>query len=744
MSKMSKAVLWNLWCPWLLLLCATAAFGADPPAPSYDHRFGPNPFLPSNAKAGFEGFLKPSDFPTAEYCGHCHEEAHKQWRQSAHANSFRAPFYVKNVNLLIDGKGIEYSRHCEGCHNPIALFSGALTKSSPINRSFDEDGVTCMVCHSIQKIQNTGGTGSYVMGIPAVMVKPDGTPVTTPVSYDDIFLHPELHKRAVMRDFYRTPEFCAVCHKAALPRTLNGYKWLRAFSVYDEWQNSSWSKESPLPFYKKEEVSTCQTCHMAKVDALHDYGSEQGKIASHRFLGANTAIPVFYGYADQTQKIWEYLQDNILGIDIFALNKQKLGGEQLIIPLDGQKFSVLPGDTITANVVIQNKKIGHSLVPEQRDFYESWVEFTAEDSTGRLLYHSGFLDPKGFLEPDAHSYTNRLVSNSGKLLDLHQVWETKVKTYDNTILPGRSDLVRYRFWIPPDAKGPIKLTAKVNYRRFRKGFTNFIFPDARDFPVVTMASQSGTLNLGENDPAPATNQQKLMLRWNNYGIALLGQQQYGLAEQAFQKVVEIQPNYAEGYINIALAEYSTLIENKRETPDGVGNLSVSNPLYEKFGSALKALDRALQISPGNFRALYYQGLIYRLQKRLEPAIKDQLLVVAAYPRFRQARQELGYAYYLQKKYQLAREQLEVLQAINPDDQTAHFYLSLVYEQLGMTKEALDERAAYAEQKDDPTVGALAQDFWRSHPEVTSELEPFHVHEQTLKRKYKTTVGGVLP
>jgi hypothetical protein len=148
-------------------------------------------------------------------------------------------------------KGIEYSRHCEGCHNPIALLSGALTKNSQLDRSFDEDGITCTVCHSIDKIQNTAGTGSYVMGIPATMVTEDGTPIPGEASFDDILAHPKLHSRAVMKDFYRTPEFCATCHKAALPKMLNDYKWQRAFSVYDEWQQSSWSQESPLPFYKK-------------------------------------------------------------------------------------------------------------------------------------------------------------------------------------------------------------------------------------------------------------------------------------------------------------------------------------------------------------------------------------------------------------------------------------------------------------------------------------------------------------
>ena len=30
--------------------------------------------------------------------------------------------------------------------------------------------------------------------------------------------HPERHSKAVMQDFLHTPEFCAACHKANLPR----------------------------------------------------------------------------------------------------------------------------------------------------------------------------------------------------------------------------------------------------------------------------------------------------------------------------------------------------------------------------------------------------------------------------------------------------------------------------------------------------------------------------------------------
>jgi Flp pilus assembly protein TadD len=710
---------------------------------SYQYRFGENPFLPSRALSSTGQFIPAEAFPTASYCAKCHEDAHREWRQSAHANSFRAPFYLRNVELLMHQKGIEYTRHCEGCHNPIALLSGALTKDSQLDRSFDEDGITCTVCHSIEKIQNTAGTGSYVMGIPATMVAEDGTPIPGEASFDDILAHPKQHSKAVMKDFYRTPEFCAVCHKAALPKVLNDYKWQRAFSVYDEWQQSSWSRESPLSFYKKDTVSTCQTCHMAPSDGVRDYGAKGGKIRSHRFLGANTAIPTYYGYGEQLDKVKDFLKD-VVAVDLFALGVESGAEAKMIAPLGRTVFRFQGGMAVTACVVIQNKKIGHSLVPEQRDFYESWVEFQATDGQGKVLYHSGYLEPTGYVEEHAHTYTNRLVSVTGKLNDLHQVWETKVKAYDNTILPGRSDLVRYRFWIPADAPGPIFLTAKVNYRRFRRGFTDFVFQPPRDFPIVEIASEKATLRLGVNEASAATDPNTELLRWNNYGIALMGEQQYWEAEQAFRRVVQIDPRYADGYINIALAEYSKLVENKRERPDGIGNMSATNASFEKYEPALRSLEKALKIHPDDPRARYYRGLIYRLQNKLTLAEDDQQYVLSQFSRLRQALQELGYIYYLQKRYTDAEHQFEALQAINPDDLTAHYYLSLICDRLGMKQRAQQEGAEYAEHRDDPTVGGLAQDFWRRYPAVADELAPYHVHGTALRKETRSTVGGALP
>ncbi len=85
--------------------------------------------VPGNATTENGAFLPPTAFPTADYCARCHTEAFHQWRQSLHANSFRDPFYRTSVNILRNTKGIEFTRHCDSCHNPIGVVSGALRKT---------------------------------------------------------------------------------------------------------------------------------------------------------------------------------------------------------------------------------------------------------------------------------------------------------------------------------------------------------------------------------------------------------------------------------------------------------------------------------------------------------------------------------------------------------------------------------------------------------------------------------------
>jgi Flp pilus assembly protein TadD len=686
---------------------------------TYNYLFEKDNFaLPGNAATEDNEFIQPGAFPKAEYCGHCHEEAYSQWRQALHSNSFRTPFYRTSVNILIRTKGIEYSRHCDSCHNPIAVVSGALTSNSQVDRSFDLDGLTCTVCHSIQALKSTSGNGGYVMGIPAVMVDENGKRIPGEVPFGDIIEHPERHSKAVMQSFYRTPEFCAACHKANLPNPLNDYKFIRAFTTYDEWQNSKFSQRNPLNFYKADFVR-CQDCHMHRAPTtLHDYGAKNGMFASHRWVAGNTGVPFYYGFDEQLQKTIEFLQSGrFLNVDIVGLKRN--GDDHLIAPLGSVSFQLQPNDLVEAYVVVQNKNIGHSLIPEVRDLYEAWMEMVVKDGAGNEIYHSGFLKADGMLDPRAHSFTNRPVNLSGDFVDNHKVWTIHSMAYDNSIQSGRSALVRYEFRIPAGAKGPLTITARVNYRHFRQSYLNNVFgPDHPLYPVVEIASRTRIFDFGPNQPAaPEASDNQDWMRWNNLGIGFLDQQQYSDAVDAFQQVVKLRPDYDDGYVNLGL----TYIE------------------WEKYSLARAPLEKAMQLHPDYARALYYLALVERREGHPEAEVADLQKLVEQYPQSRDARRELGIAYYQEHRPGEAIAQFQALQAIDPDDLAAHYNLAILYRRKGMKAEAAAQAALYATKRIDPAAPTYSLDYLRKHPEISTESVPWHRH--TDLKATESMAGG---
>jgi tetratricopeptide (TPR) repeat protein len=608
----------------------------------------------------------------------------------------------------------------------------------PKKRPFEDEGVSCSVCHSIQSTDTTG-TGSYVMGVPAVLVDESGVPITRPVSDAEILAHLDRHSKAVMRPLYQTAEFCAACHKAAIPRTLDDYKWLRAISLYDEWQAASFTKQSPLPFYRKDSVSTCQTCHMVREpvpDGATEPGAKDGKFVSHRWVGGNTLMPQYYKFDEQAEKVASFLKNasdgkGVFNVDIFALEKEAAAAtasdQVLVAPLGLTSFSLAGGETLVADVVIQNKGIGHSFIPEQRDFYEAWVDFTVKDGSGKMLAESGFLQPDGNLDPGAHSFTNRLINNKGELNDLHQIWHNRVLAYNNTIQSGRSQLVRYRFRLPKDIAGQVVLTATVKYRRFNQHFIDYAMAQKQyPLPVIDMATEIKTIKIGENNPVqPDPSENKEWMRWNNYGISLLDAQQYQASVQAFERVAALRPDYADAFTNMAIVEIS----------------------WERYDDARQNLAKALNLLPGDPRALYYRALVERNAGQIKEAISDLEAMLAKYPRSRDGLRELGFSYFQQHDYLKSRDMYESLQVVDPDDLAAHYQLAILYRRLGDKQKAAVESAKFSDQKDDPTASTFALEFLRKHPEVAGESVVWHMHDltgdakQPVKIEYKYIPGA---
>ncbi|WP_182278019.1 tetratricopeptide repeat protein [Granulicella sp. 5B5] len=664
--------------------------------------------LPGNASIEGNDFIQPSAFPTAEYCGHCHKAAYAQWRQALHSNSFRTPFYRHSVDLLRDEKGIAYTRHCDSCHNPIGVVSGALNPHSTVDRSFDGDGVTCMVCHSIQKVDSKLGNGSYVMGVPAVMVDANGKRITGMVPDAEILAHLDWHSNAVMQKSYQSTEFCSACHKANMPVMMNQYKWIRLFSTYDEWQGSKYSKENPLVFYQAD-YATCQGCHMKREPiSLPDPGAKKGLLASHRWLAGNTAVPFYYGYDEQLKRTEEFLQTgNYLNVDLFGM---KVNDAPLVAPLGSVAFTLPPKPTIETYVVIQSKAIGHSLIPEVRDLYEAWVSFKVSDATGKMVYESGYLRTDGTLDPGVHSFTNRPVNSAGEFVDDHKVWTIHSVAYDNTIQSGRSTLVRYRFEVPEGVVWPIMIKAAVEYRHLRQTYLNNVLgPKHPAYPVVEIASRTRTISLGENAVTPArANDNPEWMRWNNVGIGLMDELQYADAATAFEQVVKLRPTYKDGWVNVGLNEIE----------------------WEKYADARAPLEKALELAPKDARALYYMALVERRNGNSVAEIADLQEVVRQYPRARDALRELGISYYQGHRPEDAVATFKRLQGVDPDDLTAHYNLAILYRRLGMKAEARLESEEYAMKWIDPAAPTYSLDYLRKHPELSNESVPWHVHAET--------------
>ena len=586
----------------------------------YNYAFGKDtPFLPSNATSSNGQFLSALRASTPPSTAATATRRPTTSGASPFTPTASAPRGISRTSTsLIDEKGVQFSRHCEGCHNPVALLSGDLSQGMPKKRPFEEEGVTCSTCHSIHSTDTTG-TGSYVMGTPAVLVDENGAPITGPVSDAEILAHLDRHSKAVMRPLYKTSEFCAACHKAAIPRALDDYKWLRAFSVYDEWQGASFTKQSPLPFYRKDSVSTCQTCHMAREAAARRLvrSRRQGRqLASHRWLGGNTLIPAYYKYDEQAAEARQLPQERpdgkgVLNVDIFALEKENAEPHPktiryCIAPLGLTSFSLAPGETLIADVVIQNKGIAHSLIPEQRDFYEAWVDFTVKDESGKVLAESGFIQPDGNLDPSAHSFTNRLINTKGELNDLHQIWHNRVLAYNNTH-PVRP-LATGPLSLPPAQRhhwpvhhhchrqlSPLQ-PALHRLRRWTARRASVSRCPSSTSPPRPAPFRSATTHRSRRLPT----ENKEWMRWNNYGIALLDAQQYEASVQAFERVAALRPDYADAYTNMAIVEIS----------------------WERYNDAKPNLAKALALLPGDPRALYYRALVERNAGQVKEAIAD--------------------------------------------------------------------------------------------------------------------------
>jgi Flp pilus assembly protein TadD len=767
----------------LTLLALTLRFGTTPdrirnshtvPVSMNEEGAGPrSPFWPSSSNTN-TGATIPSDFfMDSKLCGECHKDIYEQWKSSAHHfASFNNKFYRSTILHMQELSGTQGSKWCAGCHDHAVFFNGRFER--PIKEQADtpeaQNGLGCMSCHSIVHVAGTMGNGDFTMEYPPLhQIASSHSPYIRKLDAFLTYLNPEPHRRAFLKPFMRldSPEYCATCHKVHLDQPVNHYRWLRGFNEYDNWQASGVSGQGARSFYYPAKPSTCADCHMPQV-ASQDPGNRDGKVHSHRFPAANTALPFVNRDEEQLRITEQFLQSGFITVDLFAASPVEeakgavemrrratdapaaastfaVGEEaeqsgpvmlrevgKLVAPLDGPGVCFAPGSSLRVDAVVRTRKIGHFFPAGTVDGFDVWLEFQARDARGRTLAWSGKVEDNGHgrVDPGAHFYRSYQLDGEANPIDKRNAWQTRSVLYVRLIPPGAADTVHFRLAIPKDAAGPVTLEAKLNYRKFAYDYTRFAYAgvakpgsagldhDSReytydsasvpDLPIVTLAHATATVALGEPHWQPIVRAQDRE-RWNDWGIGLLLQGDLKGAEYAFHRVTEAEPGYADGWLNIARA----LIQE--------GETDAARPYVEK----------ALAVSPGLARGYFFLAMAQKAAGDYDGAIRSLRETERQYPRDRVTTNQLGRILFLQRRYSEAVEALQKTLDVDPEDVQAHYNLMLCYRGLGQTDKAGREEKLFLRFKADEASQALTAKARLLSPEDNNERQPIHDHVSGL-------------
>ncbi len=505
-----------------------AEFG-NPPAPARmaDEAMGgaDGPFFPSSVHTAHGDVVPSSVYLKPESCARagCHPDVYDQWEESAHHfSSFNNQWYRKSIEYMQEVAGVRPSKWCGGCHDPAILQSGMM--DTPIEEIVHTEeaqaGLTCTACHMISAVRSSMGQGDYEITVPPLHDLAASDNRWLNLVHDLLVrLDPEPHRRTFIRPFFRGPDspaFCSTCHKVHLDEPVNNYRWIRGFNEYDNWQASGVSGQGARSFYYPPEPMNCIDCHMPLVPS-DDAANKKGLIRSHRFPGANTALPTANRDVEQLRTVTEFLQANQVTVDVFGMTAAEpapeggltpqlegpelatsfaVGEEQgmavgrgiaaagpaetLFAPLDRIPATVRRGESTRIDVVVRTRGVGHFFPGGTVDAFDCWLELKAEDENGRVVFWSGMADEASPVEPGAHFYRALMIDAHGNPINKRNAWANRATVYVRLIPPGAADTVHFRLAVPADAGDELTLTARLNYRKFSWFNTRWAFAGVPD------------------------------------------------------------------------------------------------------------------------------------------------------------------------------------------------------------------------------------------------------------------------
>jgi len=667
-------------------------------------------FFPSPVKTDTDHFLNASAIDRSDRCGTsgCHPDIYKQWQQSVHRlSSFNNPFYKSSVDYLLSTADSTSVRWCASCHDPVMLMSGMMVQKPDMTVPEAHSGITCETCHGMTAIQDITGNGNYVLGHPVEYPFSHTTGILQKINQMLIKVEPRAHRQEMLKSFHSESEFCMTCHKVSLDKPQNNYRWIRGQNEYDAWHHSGVSGNAVASYYAPPSPLKCQDCHMGMENSL-DKGNDNGKVRGHFFNAVNTALPALKDHLNPhwVKRTTEFMQDDKISVDIYGLEKEG----KFIAPL-GDMVSLQTGEKVRIEVVVRTKGIGHKFPGGTIDSNEPWLQLLIQNEKGETVLGSGLLDGNRYVDQSAHFFRGVLLDKHGEFILKRNPHEWVTTLYNNSIPPGSADVIHYEWEIPKELEAGYKIIANLNYRKFNRSITKTFFEDPEELPIVTMATD--TVQITENH-IPINPGIKDMVRVNDYGIGMLRQNNFEAAKNAFKTVTELNPNYADGFVNLA----RVLIKEGH------------------FDVAEVALSRAESLKPKFPKVAFFRGMIAKKQGDYPKAIQFFEQVRETHPEDRININELGQTYYYNEEYDQALYVYYEGIKIDPEDAQAHYNMMLVNKKLGNPDKAREHQNYYLKYKQDEEARSISQTARLKYPHANNEAQLVHSHELMAIEEFK--------
>ena len=753
-------------------------------------------FFPSSAQVYGHQKIPSKFFMESDSCQRCHADIYKQWQSSAHHfSSFNNQWYRKSIEYMQDRVGTRPSKWCGGCHDPAVLYSGLMDTpiKQIVHRPESQAGLGCMMCHSIARVKSTMGQGDFYLEYPKLHeLAASKNPFVRTMHDFLVKLNPEPHRRVFLKPFMRTqtPEFCSSCHKVHLDVPVNHYRWIRGFNEYDNWQASGVSGQGARSFYYPPHSQQCADCHMPLTHST-DMGNISGYVHSHRFPGANTAVPTANEDADQLKLTEAFLKNGILSVDIFAISPEPAQAKEvaapqsdiqttfavgeesetkiasatteaspITAPLDRVRPVLRRGDTVRVDVVVRTKKIGHFFPGGTVDAYDTWLELKATDDKGQTIFWSGMVEEngKGPVEPGAHFYRSLQIDEHGNPINKRNAWSTRSVVYVHLIPPGAADTVHYRMNVPQNAGNKITLHARLCYRKFSWWNTQFAFAGVTDptkpaSPVAPSYDDTKYVFSGPMQGLSAKEQ-----KIPDVPVVALAENEVTLnvaprTAAPLQPVTKLEADdwqrwndygiglLLQGDLKGAEAAFQKVTEIDPKNPDGWVNIGRAAVQEGDMDRARTVLQKAIALSPDLARGHYFYARVLRSDGNYDGAADELKKVLAQYPRDRVALNDYGRILFLQRKYADAVKALNGVLQIDPEDLQAHYNLMLCYKGLGDEKQAHDHEVRYLRFKADEAAQTITGPYRQAHPEDNNERQAIHEHVSVPLAELKQASSG---